>query len=439
MALQLTIGGTDYTPYARLEGYRVQSTLAGGAADSLSAVLDLPQGVPIPLGGQEIILTNGGVREFAGVVLQVTESSPYGRNDLLRYEVQASDYQFWLNKYLVAKIYPAGTTLDAVVRDIVANYCPGFTTNNVQAGPALEADQRFDYVRPSDAIKRLADMAQYGWYVDYQKDVHFYGWQAGPASPLPGNTLLPDTQTVDPSTGLGIYGDLEITEDVSQLRNRVVLHGHSVASTTARTDAFVADGQQTSFQLAYEPIHQTSQITVLVGGVRYPVYRDVLDGSPSATNQDGRAYVNWDSWTIRFNVAPASGTLVTVTYYPRLPTAAQRDDPVGQQIMARREGGDGVHSYAINDPKMSGDNANVALARGRLELVKFGRPHLSGQFTSFLPGWHVGQQFTLQSSYRRGGMKQQFFVVRLTKTVRTPSTTPIIETQVEFSDSPFVF
>src|SRR5581483_11596298 len=97
----------------------------------------------------------------------------------------------------------------------------------------------------------------FGFYVDYFRDCHFFDVESY-VSPLPSNTLDVDAATTipDPTYGqLGVYGDLQITEDISQLRNRVFLRGHKVTANYFYTQKFTGDGQTLSFGLTYEPSH----------------------------------------------------------------------------------------------------------------------------------------------------------------------------------------
>ncbi|GAH50461.1 unnamed protein product, partial [marine sediment metagenome] len=84
---------------------------------------------------------------------------------------------------------------------------PDFTTNNVEDGPIIP-DISFDNVQVSEAITKIAEICGYEWYIDYDKDVHFFDKNTYPAP-----FQLDDDQEY--------YKDLIINTDISQLRNRV--------------------------------------------------------------------------------------------------------------------------------------------------------------------------------------------------------------------------
>jgi len=46
---------------------------------------------------------------------------------------------------------------DGIINRIVKTYCPGFTCNNVVATATMVVPQYFNYTKPSDAIKTIAD------------------------------------------------------------------------------------------------------------------------------------------------------------------------------------------------------------------------------------------------------------------------------------------
>ena len=50
----------------------------------------------------------------------------------------------------------------------------GFTTKGVETGNVIFADVRSQYLKPTVLIEKLAKENGYFWYVDTEKDIHFF-------------------------------------------------------------------------------------------------------------------------------------------------------------------------------------------------------------------------------------------------------------------------
>lgn len=434
MALQITIGGQDYTKLVDLKSLKISGNIAVSNDTAQFSTVITGKSMPHPKGAQEVRVINGSTVEFGGVVSQPTETLI--EPGTMSYDTQCRDYRYWLDKRMVINTY-TGWTAGNIVKDIISRFTAGFTTNNVQG---LDISftiplMVFDYVAPSKALDKLATAVGFSWWVDYNKDIHF-GPMTENVSPLPNNTLLPDSDTLN-------YSDLQITEDVSQLRNQIYLKGYKVPAQYAITDQRVADGQTTTFYMTYEPKHDLKSITVTVGGVAYAIKRDITDGQPSSTTQDNTAYIYYKNHTCRFNGAPANGTVVAITYNPMLDLISMYNDPSSFTEMAQRDGQDGVYEYAIRDQQLTSTDNSLATTRGQMELYKYGYPRYTGQFNSFLQGWQAGQYFFMTSHARMDGIfqNQLFYVIKIDKVVvnHPANGVPTLQYTVYFSDIPYVF
>ncbi|MBA7522471.1 hypothetical protein ES705_14590 [subsurface metagenome] len=114
-----------------------------------------------------------------------------------------------------------------------------FTTTNVSDGPTI-SEISFDYVQVSEAITKIAEICGYEWYVDYDKDIHFFAKNTYPAP-----FQLDDNQAN--------YKDLIINTDVSQLRNRVFVKSSGYKEPYF-SDVFIGDGIASSWTCTYKYI-----------------------------------------------------------------------------------------------------------------------------------------------------------------------------------------
>jgi hypothetical protein len=433
LGIQILIGGQDYTQYVDLSSVKASSNIAV-TSDTASLDVVIPKrAVPRPKGGQEIRILNGAVAEFGGVMLTPTEDAL--ATDVMIYHVKCRDYTYYFDKYVVTDTY-ANMSTGNIVKSIVQTYASGFTTNNVQGtgDSFLITEIIFDHKAPSVCVKKLADDTAFQWWIDYDKDVHFGPTMTVP-SPLPNNTLDADTDTAN-------YSNLQIIEDVSQLRNQIYLQGYKVPADYSITQDFSLDGQSNVLILTYEPMHKLSDITVVVNGTTLAKKLDITGGLPNSQIADGTAYINYKQQRVRFNVAPAAGT-ASITYVPMFEMIKMYNDPNALAEMKARDNMDGVYEFGIRDQQLSSVDSTLADTRGQLELYKYAYPHISGQFDSFLQGWQAGQYFTLVSQNRMDGEFAggiTLYVVKVAKQIvsHPANGSPTFKYTVSFSDTPYV-
>lgn len=434
MSIQITIGGKDYTQYVELSSVQIDSNIAVNSDTAQMDIIIPNQVIPRPKGGQEIIVYNGSNKEFGGVIAIPGEDSL--TPDRMKYATQCRDYLYWLDKRLVVNSY-TNTTAGNIIKNIVTSFTTGFTTNNVLGtdGTFTIPFIKFDHIPPSEAFKKIADAVGYDWWVDYSKDIHF-GPTNTSTSPLPNNLLDVDNDTAN-------YGDLHLEEDVSQVRNQIYFLGHKVAAQYQITEKFVADGQETTFHLNYEPSHTLTQTIVKQGSTTYTSKTDVSNGNATNTTNDGNAYIHFANQTVRFNANPSQGTVVSVTYQPRYEMVNMYNDPNGMNIMKQRDGTDGVYEWSVRDKQLSGDDTSLVDTRGRIELSKYAYPKYTGTFYSYLQGWRPGQYFLMTSNRRMDGMFQNFpfYVTKVTKKIvnHPVNGTPTFRYDLTISDTPYVY
>jgi hypothetical protein len=437
--IQITIAGQDYgTLFVDdITQLKVESDVAASADNCSLPIRIFYQAVRPPEPQMEIIITDlsTGIREFAGVV-QTSEEDQLLDPWILRYAVRAQDYTPWLNHHLVVESYPeqdGDATLKAIVAQFVnVNGSPVvFTTNNVQSSYTTQA-RVVDHQPVSQSFQDLCNETQFGWYCDYYKDIHYFARESF-ISPLPGNFL-------DIDNDLTSYHDLKIRKDGSQLRNRIFEMGFYTDSSVPRTQSWVADGQITSWSLAFPPASKLSADTITVGGAPYtPTWDTTQTGAAGNTN----AYISTSQSTLRLDVAPAAGTVVSITYLYQYQLLTEVDDSAAQAATKAIEGTDGIYEYAYSDPSLTGQGVGMAQAKAKLALNKYATPQSIFQFGSYLSGWRAGQYFTATSNKRWGSkyQNQTLYVQKCTKSpIVVPTTGKVIwNNTITASDRPWVF
>jgi hypothetical protein len=256
----------------------------------------------------------------------------------------------------------------------------------------------------ADCLQKLADALSYAWYVDYEKDIHFFPKNAETG---PG---LSDT------SDNFIFDSLEIVEDLTQIRNSVLVQGGEAESDTPRTETFNGDGTKVHFVLANK---YASLPTVTVGGVAQTVGVDNLD-----EDVDYDCMWNFNEKYVRFTSGntPAAGTNnieVSGNYlYPivvRVPAPAS---------IAQFD----TYEFAITDKSIK--SQGEAIERALAELRSYQATLYEGSFRTYEDGFRAGQTININSAQR--GKNVDVLIQSVTAQVRDPEGTQF-EYQVRFA------
>lgn len=479
--VQILVHGSDYTNYVHYNSISVDNNIVA-SNDTMSFTLEFDPDsdtlldensntVPAtrPRCGQEVIWQNPNVfitapdgtqqpfRDFAGVISDVKEDVN-GSN--LVYQVQAKSYTTWFDRHLVTGFFNQDAP-ENIIKNIVSKYCSGFTTYNVQSTNAQVATQYFDYKKPSEAIKDIADQLEMGFYLDNYKDVHFYTAETF-TSPLPDNLLDVDNDVQN-------YGDLELEENGDQVYTKVFLKGFKTRSSTFTLLTFIGNANDNQWSLGYRPSSATGDVSVVVynnmtdytsdtsfqgggantKGVALTVKRDLVDGSPNQQSASNTAYVNYSEKLLRvpnFNNAGnlPSGYVVAIRFYYLRDMVYLAQDPSASSAIAAIEGTDGVYEFAQTDKSLTGSTLSAPQSKGQLMLMKYGAPQVKGTFNTYFNatnsrGWIAGQYFVLRTQRRFGGLNEIMFVQRVTKSVvKNDANALIVLYAIEFADSQYL-
>jgi hypothetical protein len=436
VGISIVIDGLDYTQYVEQSSVKITSNIAV-TQDTCAMDIIIPNhALPRPKGGQEIIVSNSQTREFAGTILDPQEEM-YTPNTFV-YHITCTDYTYYFNKTLVTNTY-SGYTIGNIAIDIVNNHTTGgFTTSNITATGSsfFLTSKKFDHMYPSKCMDWLAASTGLQWWIDYYKNVNLGIGVGQNASFLPNNTLLPDSD-------LENYSDLIIDEDVSQIRNQIYLQGYKTPALYTIVQNFLCDGQNNTFYTTYEPQHVLTGITITLNGVTQAIALDVANGLPNSTLANNTCYIYYTNQSLRFNVTPTQGYVLSIKYTPMFEMVNMYNDPTSMALMALRDNEGGIYEYAVNDSSLTSIDESLANTRGQLELLEYAYPLISGQFFSYLQGWQTGQFFYMTSAARMDGQFQNtiFYVVKLDKIIvaHPKNGKPTLYYTVYFSGTPYAY
>ena len=263
-------------------------------------------------------------------------------------------------------------TAEAIIADMLSNYTDGtFTMANVSCDINI-TKVTFSRITVMAAIQRLSDLTSYSWYVDYQKDLHFFE----------SNTEVAPFAIAD-GDGNSIPDSFSVKDDFSQIRNRVFIKGGEVEGEL-RSESYNGDAVKDTFSLA----NKFSKLpTVTVGGVTKTVGVDYIDDADSFD-----CLWSFETQYIKFKASsiPAVGTNnIVITGIPLYTLVVQVEDPASVAQY-------GIFEYAKTDTSLKSKQDAIAMARADIAAYKDGVIDVS--FDTYTSGLRSGQILNVQSS-----------------------------------------
>jgi hypothetical protein len=374
MAFAITIGGVDKTTTVTFKTFRKRDNLNQQVDTCTFDINRKGSETYTPEVGDEVVVTRDAVIIFGGVILRIDERVE--ASTIITYSVECADYSQYLKRHLVTERYTA-TTVGDIIDNLVATYTTvgdGITTTGVVGGQTIESFS-FNRLTVADCLQKLADALSFVWYVGYDKSIHFF----------PKNEELAPYGLTDTSSNY-IYDSLSITEDISQVRNSVLVQGGNAISSSTRTEYWSGDGTRTQFPLTNK---YDQRPTVTVGGIAQLVGVEYLDSDASFD-----VMWNYNEKYLRFTAghtptAAANNIAITGTY----------EDPIVVKVPAPASiASFGTYEFAITDKSIR--SQDEAIARASAELAGYKSTLYEGQFKTYTDGLRSGQVININSTQR---------------------------------------
>jgi len=322
-----------------------------------------------PAPNSEVEMLDGATKIFGGKIHDVQKKIE--SDNKVRYKVKAKDYSYDLDRQLVIEGYESETVAD-IITDILTNFTDGsFTETNVICTLTI-TKVTFNRIPVSEAIQKLADLTGYSWYVDYDKDIHFFEKNTTPA-PF----------DIADGDGKHIPNTLLVNNDLSQIKNRVFIRGGEIEGSS-RTEFFDGDGSKLLFRTANK---FSSKPTVEVGGTPQTVGVDFLDDEASFD-----CFWDFNQKYLRFKVGtvPGAGSdNVEVAGIPLYNLVVQVEDPAS--ILQY-----GVFEFAKIDKTIKSREEAVSYAKAETEAYKNGL--IEGGFDTYESGLRSGMIININST-----------------------------------------
>lgn len=380
MAITINIEGVDRTTKVEYDSFELQRALTSQVDTLKFKIIRHPDSSYAPTILDDVEVLDGSQQIFGGQIVELNRSIIASDKEV--FECTCKDYSYDMDRNLVIQSYTNETIAD-IIEDIKDNFLPaGYNTDNVDC-ELVAGYVAFNYEYPSKCLQQLADLVNFDWYVDGDKNIYFFSKSTYSA---------PFNLTDD--NGMYYYNSLILKEDVKSLRNTIIVRGGSYEGSTV-TESQVADGEA----LIYKQGYQYSNVVVEVEGVEQNVGIDNIDAP-----EDFDVLYNYQEKFVRFkdSTKPANGDLVEVSGNPNLPVIVKvrESNSIAQY---------GVHEYKIVDKSLNSKQG--ARDRAKAEIAGWANEIDEGSFDTKQSGLEVGQQINIQSDKR--SLNRDFVISRI--------------------------
>lgn len=371
VGLTYLINGVDRSSKVAKTANRITDVLTS-QVDYASFFMDDLAEDEVPQEGQEIIISAGPDRKFGGIIATVERMTASPGQDL--FKIRAQDFSKLLEKRLVTRAFTTPTAAGDIIKTILDDFVDDSRIRQelIQDGPTIDFIS-FNYKSALQAIKEVARLVGYEWYIDGYKRLHFFA-----------KTTSVTPFAIEP--GEIQYRKFKIRPDASQLRNRIVVRG-GVTESALFTEEYLGNGKQRTFPVSHKatdtPVVKVNAVTKTVG---------IKNSSDEGTKDF--VYDPNDRVIENDQIATLTGSdTLTLEYKFDIPILIQVEDPSSIAEVAAVEGSDGIYEYLIQDDTIG--SIDTARDRGRAELARYSRAIYSGTFETHVDGFRSGQLLSI--------------------------------------------
>lgn len=350
-------------------------------------------------GLDDVVVYDGETKIFGGKIIKIKQTLEGGA---IKCVAEAKDYSEIMDGKLIFERFEDKTVAE-IIDYLVEYYCNGMgiTTNNVNC------DAKISYIifngKPlSKCIDELANLLNYCWYIDPDKDIHFFS-RGDENAPL----NLTDT------SGGYVFESLAIDYDWSNLINSVIIEGGKLTGNYQRFDFIVwendIDDNRTIWPTIIE-FAEKPRIFKWYGEEEEYEYSVGVNGLDSFDDYE----VLWDfnGKFVRWREESRPGLLDKITLIGRelIPIKLMALDQESIIKYGPKE------KYEINKDITSYAQA-AQYAASIMDAYK--EQICEGEFRSYMAGWRAGQMLNVNSEIR--GINQNFIIKKVNFEMRSPT------------------
>ena len=390
--IDVTNNGTSIAEWIKPQSLIVRQQLTN-EPDTAQFSIILKTGRTAPTFNDDVIIYDGSTKIFAGKVVEIKEAM---KSAVLPFiTVHCVDHTFEFDRKLAAKTY-TDQTIQQIISDM-AYTAHGTTFGTTYAVSTFVIEKIvFNQVPLSQCMRRLADIVRYDWYIDEDKQIHFF----------PKNTNLAPYDLSD-TNGNHVFNSLNRSEDGSQIVNRVKVRGGEYNGDTY-TDIITVTGTPLSFVLPYKFANLTIETDQAGAGTftTQTIGIDFID-----TFDTDFVLYNFQTQSFRFGTPLTLPARVRFTGNPKVP------------VLSIAEDAPSVLTYGAIEKMIRDDSIvsnEVARKRAAGELLAFTSLVVDSSFETYTAGLRTGMLINIASSSR--GFDDDLIIKRITFKARTNTT-----------------
>ena len=339
-----------------------------------------------PKGADIIELIHKGNTVYYGTVLRVQKE--LNSKGLVTYKIEGKSPEHDLGRKDVVEQFYNVTVNDIIKNSLIPDYAPSYTTTNVNSDINVGSIS-FNHITLTECLNKLAKHTNFYWYVDYDKDIHFFA---------KNSELAPENiSDISPNH---IAGSLYLQEDYSQIKNAVILRGGS-ADALEDTKEHTGNGSNKKFGTDLR-FTETPTVTVnsVVQSVGIAYLNDIADFDCLWSYQEK---------FITFATPPANGDAIEFTGIPEAPILVKTSDPNSISKYGEWE-------YYMRDENIT--SRSEAYKRAIAEMNASKEKTISGRFSTYTEGFRSGQTVSIQNSSI--GIEEDFIINKVMAKLLTP-------------------
>lgn len=329
----------------------IKSTSDNNASSNFESEIDNTVGVnksTYTMGDEVLIYADKDVNPpttkiFTGLLEDISFQGEPSREKI---RFSGRDYTAYLMDRTVEPEVYTNLLAGSIVKDIVTKYAPAINIGSIQESTYLVNRMSFRHTPVFDAIKQLADLPGYVFYIDVDKYLHFE-----PKSTVSSNQTFNNTNITK--------ADFEERRDT--VFNQVWVYGNRYLDNYQQSFTAGSPLGGSSFTLLYKP-HNT-EVTVS-GAIIQP---GGIFGMTITPGSEVKYLVNFEDKQITFTSGttqganiPTSGNAVVIKYKRDLPIVKVGDNESSKAMYGTRV--KVIEDTNITDPKTAEDRMKMEIA-----------------------------------------------------------------------------
>lgn len=296
------------------------------------------------------------------------------------------------------------TTANAIHFDLMQCFNWWFTIQNCKRGDVFLEDIRIQYKKPSSAVENIAKLTGEYWYIDYYRDLHYYGKLWEQTAPY---TLTDTSQN---------FGEMSVDVDITNLRNRQTVRGGEAPDQLDYTQDEVSDGQEDSRRLDYKP----KDLRIYVDSWSWFVQKSVwVENLVDETTVDF-VYNFQEKVVRRTSVTPALNVwdIFRRVYKPYRPIRVRVQNTASIMAMKLLTWWDGIYDWSvIVEPKIK--TFQEARQRAKAEIEAYKNPIVTINFKTNYDWLTTGQLLPVIDTDR--WINDSYLIQKVTRSSRSGS------------------